>query len=100
MRTGWWVGRRQESRAAGRETLWGGGKHREIADALRVSERSVERWLRQWRERGEAGSAPGARRGAQGPARSISPGWNGSWNAVRWSTAGWTSGGLWPDHRH
>ncbi|MFE4957410.1 helix-turn-helix domain-containing protein [Streptomyces sp. NPDC056653] len=31
----------------------GGGKNREIADALRVSERSVERWLRQWRERGE-----------------------------------------------
>ncbi|WP_411086593.1 helix-turn-helix domain-containing protein [Streptomyces sp. 061-3] len=40
----------------------GGGKNREIADALRVGERSVERWLRQWRERGEAGSAPGARR--------------------------------------
>ncbi|WP_406470286.1 winged helix-turn-helix domain-containing protein [Streptomyces sp. NBC_01615] len=33
----------------------GGDKNREIATALRVSERSVERWRRQWRERGEAG---------------------------------------------
>ncbi|MFB6840210.1 winged helix-turn-helix domain-containing protein [Streptomyces sp. NPDC056361] len=30
-------------------------KNREIAAALRVSERSVERWRRAWRERGEAG---------------------------------------------
>ncbi|MER5688480.1 helix-turn-helix domain-containing protein [Streptomyces sp. NPDC002205] len=58
IRTGRWVDRRQESRAgtapaAGRETLRGREKNREIVDALRVSERSVERWLRQWRERGE-----------------------------------------------
>lgn len=32
-----------------------GDKNREIAAALRVSERSVERWRRHWRERGEAG---------------------------------------------
>jgi transposase len=32
-----------------------GEKNREIAAALRVSERSVERWRRAWRERGEAG---------------------------------------------
>ncbi|WUL86423.1 winged helix-turn-helix domain-containing protein [Streptomyces sp. NBC_00342] len=32
-----------------------GAKSREIAAALRVSERSVERWRRQWRERGEEG---------------------------------------------
>lgn len=32
-----------------------GQRNREIAAALRVSERSVERWRRQWRERGEAG---------------------------------------------
>ncbi|WP_455583808.1 IS630 family transposase [Kitasatospora cineracea] len=32
-----------------------GQKNREIAAALRVSERSVERWWRAWRERGEAG---------------------------------------------
>ncbi|MFK0190575.1 winged helix-turn-helix domain-containing protein [Kitasatospora sp. NPDC090308] len=32
-----------------------GQKNREIAAALRVSERSVERWRRAWRERGEAG---------------------------------------------
>ncbi|MEU2914793.1 winged helix-turn-helix domain-containing protein [Streptomyces massasporeus] len=30
-------------------------KNREIAAALRVSERSVERWRRAWRERGETG---------------------------------------------
>ncbi|MFJ3273976.1 winged helix-turn-helix domain-containing protein [Streptomyces sp. NPDC086776] len=32
-----------------------GEKNREIAAALRVSERSVERWRRQWRENGHAG---------------------------------------------
>ncbi|MET7674511.1 helix-turn-helix domain-containing protein [Streptomyces seoulensis] len=33
-------------------------KNGEIAAALRVSERSVERWRRQWRERGKAGVLP------------------------------------------
>ncbi|MFH9969217.1 helix-turn-helix domain-containing protein [Streptomyces mirabilis] len=33
----------------------GGEKNGEIAAALRVSERSVERWRRQWRERGVGG---------------------------------------------
>ncbi|WP_406210566.1 winged helix-turn-helix domain-containing protein [Kitasatospora sp. NBC_01560] len=33
----------------------GGEKNREIAALLRVSERSVERWRRQWRERGQDG---------------------------------------------
>nr|WP_235032446.1 helix-turn-helix domain-containing protein [Actinacidiphila yanglinensis] len=33
------------------ERFEGGQKNREIAAALRVSERSVERWRRQWRER-------------------------------------------------
>lgn len=32
-----------------------GEKNREVAAALRVSERSVKRWRRAWRERGEAG---------------------------------------------
>ncbi|GHG45073.1 hypothetical protein Shyd_85490 [Streptomyces hydrogenans] len=32
-----------------------GETNREVAAALRVSERSVERWRRAWRERGEAG---------------------------------------------
>ncbi|MEU0148813.1 winged helix-turn-helix domain-containing protein [Streptomyces sp. NPDC006288] len=35
-----------------------GAKNREFAAALRLSERSVERWRRQWRERGEAGVRP------------------------------------------
>lgn len=34
-----------------------GEKNREIAATLRVSERSVERWRRQWREGGQAGVA-------------------------------------------
>jgi transposase len=34
-----------------------GEKNREIAASLRVSERSVERWRRQWREEGLAGLA-------------------------------------------
>ncbi|MFB7668219.1 winged helix-turn-helix domain-containing protein [Kitasatospora sp. NPDC056138] len=34
-----------------------GDKNREIATGLRVSERSVERWRRQWREEGLAGVA-------------------------------------------
>ncbi|MCX5562786.1 winged helix-turn-helix domain-containing protein [Streptomyces sp. NBC_00038] len=45
-----------------REQVWlqavacfrGGEKNREIAAALQVSERSVERWRRQWREDGQA----------------------------------------------
>jgi transposase len=37
------------------ERFEGGQKNREVAATLRVSERSVERWRRQWRERGEAG---------------------------------------------
>ncbi|MER6113584.1 winged helix-turn-helix domain-containing protein [Streptomyces hirsutus] len=32
-----------------------GEKNKDIATALRVSERSVERWRKSWRERGEAG---------------------------------------------
>ncbi|MEU9202894.1 helix-turn-helix domain-containing protein [Streptomyces sp. NPDC048332] len=36
------------------------GKNREIPDALRVSERSAERWPRQWREGGQAGAGIGA----------------------------------------
>ncbi|WP_285574118.1 helix-turn-helix domain-containing protein [Streptomyces sp. RTGN2] len=31
-------------------------KNREIAAMLRVSERSVERWRRQWRGRGRCGA--------------------------------------------
>jgi transposase len=34
-----------------------GEKNREIAASLRISERSVERWRRQWREKGLAGLA-------------------------------------------
>ncbi|KES05808.1 transposase [Streptomyces toyocaensis] len=46
---------RERVRLQAVERFEGGQKNREIAAALRVSERSVERWRRQWRERGEAG---------------------------------------------
>lgn len=32
-----------------------GERNKDVAAALRVSERSVERWRRQWRDRGESG---------------------------------------------
>ncbi|MEV4940615.1 winged helix-turn-helix domain-containing protein [Streptomyces zaomyceticus] len=51
-------GREGAGAAAGRGTLRERARSREIAAALRVSERSVERWRRQWRERGEAGVLP------------------------------------------
>nr|WP_322725331.1 helix-turn-helix domain-containing protein [Streptomyces spongiae] len=37
------------------ERFVAGQKNQRIATALRISERSVERWHRSWRERGEAG---------------------------------------------
>ncbi|MFE6097273.1 helix-turn-helix domain-containing protein [Streptomyces massasporeus] len=46
---------RERIRLQNVERFEGGEKNREIAGALRVSERSVERWRRAWRERGEAG---------------------------------------------
>nr|WP_231978659.1 helix-turn-helix domain-containing protein [Streptomyces sp. TLI_053] len=80
------------------ERFEGGEKNREIAAALRVSERSVERWRRAWRERGEVGvqskGSPG-RAPTPAPARPGSPGWSGSWSTARSSTAGRTSGGHW-----
>ncbi|MFD3537289.1 winged helix-turn-helix domain-containing protein [Streptomyces sp. NPDC058664] len=47
---------RERVRLQAVERFEGGQKNREIAAALRVSERFVERWRRQWRERGEAGA--------------------------------------------
>ncbi|MFD9286306.1 helix-turn-helix domain-containing protein [Streptomyces mirabilis] len=46
---------RERIRLQAVERFEGGEKNREIATTLRVSERSVERWRRRWRERGEAG---------------------------------------------
>ncbi|MER5603136.1 winged helix-turn-helix domain-containing protein [Streptomyces sp. NPDC002265] len=51
------VGRaaRERVRLQAAEGFKGGERNREIAAALRVSERSVERWRRAWRERGGVG---------------------------------------------
>ncbi|WP_456303116.1 IS630 family transposase [Streptomyces mirabilis] len=46
---------RERIRLQAVERFEGGQKNREIAAALRVSERSVARWRRAWRQRGEAG---------------------------------------------
>lgn len=46
---------RERIRLQAVERFEGGEKNREIAAALRVSERSVERWRRAWHERGEVG---------------------------------------------
>ncbi|WP_406513881.1 helix-turn-helix domain-containing protein [Streptomyces sp. NBC_00161] len=74
-------------------------KNREIAAALRVREQSVERWRRQWRERGEAGvlskGSPGRPRLNEKQIARLER----SWDADRWSTAGPTSGGHWRGSR-
>ncbi|URM89404.1 helix-turn-helix domain-containing protein [Streptomyces sp. MRC013] len=46
---------RERIRLQAVERFAGGQGNGEIAAALRVTERSAERWRRQWRERGEAG---------------------------------------------
>ncbi|MFI1976521.1 winged helix-turn-helix domain-containing protein [Streptomyces wedmorensis] len=46
---------RERIRLQAVERFEGGEKNREIAAALRVPERSVERWRRQWREAGATG---------------------------------------------
>jgi transposase len=46
---------RERIRLQAVERFEGGEKNAEIAAALRVSERSVERWRRSWRERGQVG---------------------------------------------
>ncbi|WP_328928785.1 winged helix-turn-helix domain-containing protein [Streptomyces sp. NBC_00190] len=46
---------RERIRLQAVERFEGGEKNSQIATALRVSERSVERWRRQWREGGQAG---------------------------------------------
>nr|WP_301374901.1 helix-turn-helix domain-containing protein [Streptomyces xanthophaeus] len=78
------------------ERFEGGEKNREIARALRVSERSVERWRRQWRERGEGGVCRRGRLVVRGSAINRSPGWSVSWNKARWLTAGRISAGRRP----
>ena len=46
---------RERLRLQAVERFEGGQKNGEIAAALRVSVRSVERWRRAWREQGEGG---------------------------------------------
>ncbi|MFD0272063.1 helix-turn-helix domain-containing protein [Streptomyces sp. NPDC127106] len=49
---------RERVRLQAVERFESGQRNGEIGTALRVSERSMERWRRQWRERGEAGVLP------------------------------------------
>ncbi|MFE9599905.1 helix-turn-helix domain-containing protein [Streptomyces hokutonensis] len=66
-----------------------------IAKDLRVSERSVERWRRAWREGGMTRSPPRGRRNCPSCPMSSSPGWRRNWRWGRPCTAGRTSGGPW-----
>ncbi|WP_411146803.1 helix-turn-helix domain-containing protein [Streptomyces sp. x-80] len=47
---------RERVRIQAVERFKGGKKNKDLAAALRVRERSVERWRRQWRDPGEAGA--------------------------------------------
>nr|WP_308288420.1 helix-turn-helix domain-containing protein [Streptomyces lavenduligriseus] len=68
-------------------------KNREIAAGLRVSERSVERWRRAWRERGDVGVLSRGSPGRRDSVRSRWTGWSVSWSVDHSPTAGRTSDG-------
>jgi len=72
-----------------------GEKNKDIAAALRVSERSVERWRKSWRERGEAGILSKGSPGVRGWGRPRWSGWSGSWSVACSRTGGRISGGRW-----
>ncbi|MEV7082783.1 helix-turn-helix domain-containing protein [Streptomyces sp. NPDC093516] len=76
-----------------------GEKNREVAAALRVSERSVERWRRPGTSTARPGSCRRALRAGPGSAKRRSPGRSESWSVARWSVAGRTSGGRWRGSR-
>ncbi|CAK7286823.1 hypothetical protein SGPA1_41083 [Streptomyces misionensis JCM 4497] len=90
-----------------RERLWlqaverfeGGQRNMEIAAALRISVRSVERWRRAWREGGKAGVLSKGSPGDPGSLKPRSPGRSASWSMVRSLTAGRTSSGPWRGSR-
>nr|WP_329959746.1 helix-turn-helix domain-containing protein [Streptomyces sp. OUCMDZ-3434] len=90
---------RERVRLQAVERFEGGLKNSEIAAALRVSERSLERWRHQWRERGEAVVLSKGSPGGRGSATRRSRGWKGSWNVDHWSKAGLISGGRWRGSR-
>ncbi|MEU1408244.1 helix-turn-helix domain-containing protein [Streptomyces sp. NPDC005728] len=71
-----------------------------ITRALRVSERSVERRRRAWKEGGMAGLASAGRRNCPSCPATSSPSQRRSWPSDPPSTAGKTSGGPWPGSEH
>jgi Homeodomain-like domain len=73
-----------------------GEKNGEIATALRVSERSVERWRRAWREQGEAGVLSKGSAVGRGCPGSRLRAWSASWDGDRWLMAARINGGRWP----
>ncbi|MFI0940778.1 helix-turn-helix domain-containing protein [Streptomyces sp. NPDC021020] len=82
------------------ERFEGGQKNAEIAAALRISVRSIERWPRAWRESGEVGLLPKGSPGRPGgSAKPRSPSWSGNWSAALWLTGGRTSDGPWRGSR-
>ncbi|WUT25951.1 helix-turn-helix domain-containing protein [Streptomyces sp. NBC_00696] len=66
----------------------------EVAAALRVSERSVERWRRQWREKATPGWPP---RAHLADLDSLTRKWpSGSWSVGLWRAGESISGEPWP----
>ncbi|MDT0469432.1 helix-turn-helix domain-containing protein [Streptomyces sp. DSM 41699] len=84
---------RERLRQQAVERFQAGQKNAEVAAVLRVSERSVERWRRAWREHGEAGVLSKGSQDGPGSATRKSPGWNASWSAPLthgWADQRWT----------
>ncbi|MET9935426.1 MULTISPECIES: helix-turn-helix domain-containing protein [unclassified Streptomyces] len=75
------------------ERFEGGRKNPEIAAALRIGVRSVERWCRAWRELGETGVLSKGSPGRPGLVKPRWPGRLGSWSVAHLPTVGQTSGG-------
>ncbi|MGI5156478.1 helix-turn-helix domain-containing protein [Microbispora sp. CA-102843] len=87
--------RREEIRLQAAEMFAQGVTNSAVAQTLRVTQRSVERWRRAWREGGTAALASAGPHALPRPgsARRSSPGWRPNWNAVRWHTGSPTSTG-------
>ncbi|WP_406436866.1 helix-turn-helix domain-containing protein [Streptomyces sp. NBC_01613] len=100
VRAGWWTDGegaavRERIRYKAGERFARGERTAVIAKDLRVSERSVERWRRAWREGEWTPWPPPGRRNCPSCPMASSPSWRRSWLSDRPSMAGRTSGGPW-----
>ena len=86
---------RERIRYEAGERFTRGEKSAVIARDLRVSERSVERWRRGWRQGGMDALTSSGRRHCPSCPTASSPSWRRSWPWDPPSTAGRTNGGPW-----